>query len=146
MFKSKKKTIVSSDEEFALLVGQLERDGYHGIPKAMSAEGLKVLAFDLEARDKLARARAWIKSQGDTQSEVAKTSPSQVKKSVGRTESPAKTDSDELTTEQQEMAERIRRQQSKDAKPATPTASTTKKPKRRRRRTRGPKKNQSEDT
>ena len=132
MFRGKKKTIVSSDEEFALLVGQLIQDGYHGIPKAMSAEGLKVLAFDLEARDKLARARAWIKSQDKTRT------PKQVGKAKQETE--AKPDGQEFTPVQQEMNERIRKRQIKvDAGPNESDNKPMKKKRRRRPKAKRPK-------
>ena len=122
-------------EEFSTLVGQLEQEGYHGIPKAMTPEGLEVLAFDLEERDKLARARAWIKSQKKTKPQVAKTSAAKAKRSKETKEAPGKkTDVPELTPEQQQMEERIRKQQGKDINAATVDGSKPKKAKPRRRK------------
>ena len=129
MAKRNENEALSFADEFAALVGQLEQEGYHGIPKAMTPEGLEVLAFDLEERDKLARARAWIKSQRKTKLQVAV----KTKRSNDTKEGLAKkTDGPGLTREQQQMAERIRKQQSTNIKSETAKKEEEMKDKKRR--------------
>ena len=138
-----------SAKEFDVLVGQLEQEGYHGIPKPISSQGLEVLAFDLEERDKLARARAWIKSQRTIkqtqkpETATPKRATSKKPKSKKKQESGAKPDGQELTPEQLEMAERIRKRQIKVD--ASTTGSDNKPAKKKRRRRPKRKKKQSED-
>ena len=122
----------SSSEEFELLVGQLAQEGYHGIPKAMSPMGFEVLAFDLEERDKLARVRAWIKSQDKTRT------PKQTDEAKQETE--ATPDGQEFTPAQQEMDERIRKRQIKvDAGPNESGKKSANKKRRRRPKAKRPK-------
>ncbi len=147
MAKNKKKKTVAAADEFALLVGQLVQEGYHGIPKPMSSQGLEVLAFDLEEREKLAKARAWIKTQATAASRATaagratvagratagKTSKAKAKRTSNEDKDAAKkADGSELTPAQQKMAERIHKQQSKEAVPTAGTASIKKKATRRR--------------
>jgi len=141
MAKNKKKKTVAAADEFASLVGQLVQEGYHGIPKPMSSQGLEVLAFDLEEREKLAKARAWIKTQATAASRATvagratagKTSKAKAKRTSNEDKDAAKkADGSELTPAQQKMAERIHKQQSKEAVPTAGTASIKKKATRRR--------------
>ncbi len=122
MAKRKKKSETSAAEEFAALVGQLEKVSFQGIPKAMTPGGLEVLAFDLEEREKLARIRAWMASEGSDAPPKVIASPPKPKKMSGTEKKAepkaAKEVKTELTPEQLKMQARIKKKKSGSSKKA----------------------------
>lgn len=113
MAKRKKTTTVSYEDEFATLLKQIEKEGFKGIPKAMTEEGLEVLAYDLEEREKLARIRESVASKG-APLEPSKTARKQGKPNKANTKNESKASKAPkvdapLTAEQVKMKARIKK-------------------------------------